>query len=305
MGGLVWLALLCVASAEPQAPSGRTKLAVLPMSVNRLSPEVGKAIDQLLVGALDDLAKHDVITAADISAMLGLERMKDVVGCTDVSCAAEIGGALGVDHLLVGAASLLGDEVLVSLTLIDSRRSRVIGRKQTSFVNDERRYGAAVRKVVFALFGSDAPAERQSEKEWLDKQKEAAVVAVKRQETFDNNRTAMMWTAGGLGIGGVFFGGIGLLCVAIAPSQGSIDESYKKYLAATDASSASSLYRDVSRNISRRNSLASIGLGLGIAGATMALAGVIVYLVIPDAKTFTAAVEPTQGGAVWTVHGHF
>ena len=48
---------------------------------------------------------YEVLAPSDIQAMIGLERMKDLVGCeNDSSCLTELGGALGAD-LLIGGSS--------------------------------------------------------------------------------------------------------------------------------------------------------------------------------------------------------
>src|SRR5262245_20571431 len=50
----------------------------------------------LLQDYLRNTLKIKVIARSDIEAMLGLERMKDMLACEDTSCMAQIGGALGV-----------------------------------------------------------------------------------------------------------------------------------------------------------------------------------------------------------------
>ena len=60
-----------------------------------------------------------MISGRDIAAMLGFERQKQMVGCSDQSCLAEIGGALGVDRLIVSQAGKLGDTFIVTLKMIN------------------------------------------------------------------------------------------------------------------------------------------------------------------------------------------
>ena len=43
-----------------------------------------------------------VLSARDLSAVMGLERQKQLLGCAESSCVAELAGALGTDGLLVG-----------------------------------------------------------------------------------------------------------------------------------------------------------------------------------------------------------
>lgn len=49
-----------------------------------------------------------VTTPADMRALLGLERQKQLLGCAESDCIAEIAGALGVAALLVGDLGMVG-----------------------------------------------------------------------------------------------------------------------------------------------------------------------------------------------------
>jgi hypothetical protein len=61
-----------------------------------------------------------VVTAADISAVLGTERQKMLLGCPEdsLSCMAELGSALGCDGLLVANLARLGDRYRGSLKVV-------------------------------------------------------------------------------------------------------------------------------------------------------------------------------------------
>ncbi len=50
-----------------------------------------------------------VTTIADLNAMLQAEAAKDLLDCDDVSCAAEIGGAVGADRILAGSIGRIGN----------------------------------------------------------------------------------------------------------------------------------------------------------------------------------------------------
>jgi hypothetical protein len=78
-----------------------------------------------------DVARHgfDVIARSDIQAMLGFQKDRQLLGCTeDASCIAEIGGSLGVDYVLTGQIGQIGSQFNISLLVVDSRRSRVVTR---------------------------------------------------------------------------------------------------------------------------------------------------------------------------------
>ena len=68
---------------------------------------------------------YDVVSKADIQAMLSLEEQKQFAGCDEASCLAEIGGALGVDYLVTSNVARFGEILALNLKLINTRESRV------------------------------------------------------------------------------------------------------------------------------------------------------------------------------------
>src|SRR5204862_491958 len=118
--------------ADRAAAAEMPKLAVMPLSPKRVPRETTEILDELVLAELDSRGRYTVIGASDINAMLGLDKMKTAVGCDDLSCAAEIGGALGVQFLVAGSVSLLGDQVIISIKLLDIAHAKVVAREQVS-----------------------------------------------------------------------------------------------------------------------------------------------------------------------------
>src|SRR5262249_37444764 len=78
----------------------------------------------------------------DISAALGAERQKQLMGCTESSCLAELGGAMGADYLVRGSASALDQDTALSLSLLAPQgtvlsqvRTRVPGHSSSALVS--------------------------------------------------------------------------------------------------------------------------------------------------------------------------
>lgn len=99
--------LLLVLSAAP------VKLAVPGVRSVGVDPQLASVwVERLVV-----LAKQpglDIVTATDIEQVLGLERQRQLLGCAESSCIAELAGALGADALLSGTVARSG----ASLTLV-------------------------------------------------------------------------------------------------------------------------------------------------------------------------------------------
>ena len=64
-------------------------------------------------------------------------------GCDDVACFAQIGGALGVNELILGSISKLGSQIIVSLKLVNVA-DMTIDRSQSRTQDDENLYESAV-----------------------------------------------------------------------------------------------------------------------------------------------------------------
>jgi hypothetical protein len=105
------LALLLLSPTWAYADSVGAKLAVMPLTASGITPEKTRLLDDLLTTQLYERGHGGVMSAADINAVLGLEKMKDVAGCSDVSCLAEVGGALGVDTNVAGSVGKLAGEL--------------------------------------------------------------------------------------------------------------------------------------------------------------------------------------------------
>jgi hypothetical protein len=60
--------------------------------------------------------------------MIGYEQQKQKLGCDDAGCLAEIGGALGADHIVSIEVSRIGATWLLSMSLVETRTSQVLTR---------------------------------------------------------------------------------------------------------------------------------------------------------------------------------
>jgi len=134
----------------------KSSMAVMPLVPQRIDAEITTVLDELLVTEVYDKADYKVIGASDINAMLGLDKMKSALGCDDVSCAAELGGALGVDVLLSGTVARLGDELIITLKLIDIHKTEIKERVTLRIPDRETGYAAGISNAVRRLFGASA-----------------------------------------------------------------------------------------------------------------------------------------------------
>jgi len=123
---------------QPWAPStvrltcARGPARTLKLLVIRLEPRGGLEPDTVrlftdaLVGELRRSPDLTVMTGADVEAVLGAERQKQLLGCTDSTCLTELAGALGADRIVHGSVGRVGGSLVVNLTSIDPKSGRAV-----------------------------------------------------------------------------------------------------------------------------------------------------------------------------------
>jgi hypothetical protein len=111
--------------------------------VTGLSPD--REVDAGFVRVLDDvflarvhgLGVFDVISSDEIAILLDLDAQRQLMGCDDDGCLAELGGVLGAQYAISGSVSRLGDELSLTLRLFDVDRVRVMRRLSEPLSSDE------------------------------------------------------------------------------------------------------------------------------------------------------------------------
>lgn len=115
-------------------------------------------LSQFLAAELGKIRGARVISPADISSMLGVERAKSVLGAAcDTECMANIAGALNVDYVIIGQLGRLESEYVVSLRLLDQRSVQVVNRVIAGLRCPEEELKRALRTLGRRLVGVDSP----------------------------------------------------------------------------------------------------------------------------------------------------
>jgi TolB-like protein len=122
-------ALLIAAVAATAQAAPKTKVAVMEVkNVQGVAEGTAMILTDIVVS---EFARHglDVVSKSDIAAIVGFEKQKALLGCSDdSSCLAEIGGALGVDFMLTGQVGQIGSRYRLSLILVDVKKGKVAAR---------------------------------------------------------------------------------------------------------------------------------------------------------------------------------
>src|SRR5689334_21368477 len=100
MRALAVLALLATAMPAAAAKE-RLKIAVLDvMPRGDVDAKKIEGLSSLLASEAARRSDRAVTSGSQIRAMVGFDRQRQLLGCNDASCLAEIGGALGVPYIL-------------------------------------------------------------------------------------------------------------------------------------------------------------------------------------------------------------
>jgi hypothetical protein len=122
---MFWLAVL-VAASSPAVK--KPKVAVLNVEARGLEADKVPLLTEVLSTELGKSGDLDVIAGRDIEAILGFEAQKQLLGCDEASCVAELGGALGADELVVGQVGKIGETFVVNVKLIDVKEMKTTHR---------------------------------------------------------------------------------------------------------------------------------------------------------------------------------
>jgi hypothetical protein len=127
------------------------KMVVIPLRPRGIAVDTAELTTGLLMSAFDKVKNLETVGSSDVEAMLGLERQKDMLGCSTSACAAEIGGALGAELVLYGELGKLGGNLALTLNAIHSPTSRVAARVSRVFANEGDEMVAGLPDLVAEL----------------------------------------------------------------------------------------------------------------------------------------------------------
>jgi len=139
------------------------KIVLLPLAALGGVPQgTAQLLGDALAGELRRRPGISVLTQADVSALLGVEKTRQMLGCTDSGCIAEIGGALGADRVVHGSLGRIGESLVVNVSALDPKRSVAVAS-----VSERLRSGGeeafldvlpSIADGLLAEAGSQAPA---------------------------------------------------------------------------------------------------------------------------------------------------
>ena len=164
------LALLCLAAQEgaavdaapapaaldqPAAPAPvpRLRVALQEPELDGVPARVGRVFATSLVRELRKLDRSTIVSMEEVRELLRQEANRQLVGCSDGGCLAEIADALGADELVLTRLSRVGDEHVLSVRRLSARAPDAGTSYQRRFAaKDGEEFLAAVGDTVVQLW---------------------------------------------------------------------------------------------------------------------------------------------------------
>lgn len=143
---------ICVTSPALGADG---QLVVPTLSTSGVDGNVAPVVTELVLEAL--LSRHQLsaLGPSDLKDLLNAEQQRQLLGCDESACLAELAGALGSARLVSGLVGRLGDLFVVTLKLVDLSNAQVIARASTRFQKLEQA-PEAIGPLVDELLGAKA-----------------------------------------------------------------------------------------------------------------------------------------------------
>ncbi len=129
MSSLLLLAVLV--GASPEAPSGLPRLVVLDLSAaGGVARDEAASFSEQVTAEVAARGFFQVVSSRDIATLLGLERQKALLGCSDAAaaCMTELTGALDARYVMSGTVSRVGENFQLSVQTLDARSAQPLGR---------------------------------------------------------------------------------------------------------------------------------------------------------------------------------
>lgn len=259
---LLTAVLLCLAQAQEPV-----KIAAPGLSLSGLEAGLGEAYVERFATLLGRDRRLKVTTRRDIEQILGLERQKALLGCSEdaSSCLAELAGGLGVDAVLSGSLAKTGSSYTVTMRVVRSTD------------------GADVASTSERLKDEDALGE------WLEA--EAPRLAERIAAAFGRSRSAgspvVRWIPA--------FVGVGLLAAGVGMQVGARGDAKRLEEGTVPLGETSEV-------VSRGKTLeAASWVFIGVGAA--AVAASVTWAIVGSADAPKVAVVPMQGGAFVSIGG--
>ncbi|MFL5321300.1 MAG: hypothetical protein ACJ790_16695 [Myxococcaceae bacterium] len=142
-----------------QTAAEKPRLPIVELTVSGgADPSAASVLTESIATEVNNRGFFSPITPKDIQTLIGLERQKSLVGCSESSgsCLAELAGAMGARYVLSGSLGKLGEAYQLNLQMLDSEKAQTVGRS-TRIAKDLEALRAQIPYAVAEATGTPLP----------------------------------------------------------------------------------------------------------------------------------------------------
>jgi hypothetical protein len=252
------LIALALSAAHPAQP----KIAVMDVVLKAGAPAgAGQILSEAIVA---EVRKREpgaqVISAEEIRSMIQVEGEKQQLGChsdKELACLAEIGGALGVERVVIGSLGRLGKTYVYSLKLVDVGHAEVLrsGSLNLATHDDDELLNATAKLVADLFPESQAPPPVPAVAEVPSSTEPAPTASVTQTSSSHSHLTSILLGVGGLACAGVAIYGLTRVL------------AYNSDVSTINSRSPGLSYSQYSSDKSSAQLWQPLGIGLAVLGA--------------------------------------
>lgn len=151
------LAMLLLTAAP--APSTKPRLAVTGLkAVGDVGEDFAAAMTEAISAEIGARGYFEPMTSSEIATVLGLDRQKQLLGCSEESstCMAEVAAALGAPYAMSGSLTKIEGLYQLNLQVIDTQRTRTVARS-TKLARDFEGLRSLIPYAVAEASGTPLP----------------------------------------------------------------------------------------------------------------------------------------------------
>ncbi|MCP4129678.1 MAG: hypothetical protein GY754_01560 [bacterium] len=152
-------AIVLIMTWANSAFAEKMRIAVIDFQAKDVSKNVALKVSELIRNEMVDVGKFTIIERAQMSAILGEHELAQS-GCTDVSCAVEVGKLISARKILVGSVMQLGRKIIISGRIVDVEKGVAeFSTNQEAYSLDDlfRAVKEFTKKLALRIEGKRAP----------------------------------------------------------------------------------------------------------------------------------------------------
>jgi hypothetical protein len=131
----------------------KPRLAVLGIDAAELPAELRAGAEDVMSQVVAELAELEVVTTADLRAVLQLGQIQQLTGCMEASCASQAGDMLAVQQTISGSVRVAGEGYVITVQRFDLVNDRSLGQQTVETAREPAALLDGMRRAVPPLFG--------------------------------------------------------------------------------------------------------------------------------------------------------